>query len=235
MVSHLKCSKTGIIAIHLIRTVNAAKAVDAHWIGRCAARDRVSMNRKISALLLTILASTGCATQVHQPPKAMVTTLIGSTHSAVPGTSALISTNPAVLNVPMAPMRIAPVQIRECNADKTACVLGVPKVVAVVTFVEFGRDDAQAMLEIDWKVERDQTITTTDDENGSFQATGRSVSDGVPSISDSGHISKRVKLKYDSVGTLRLPHGLEFSICVGAPTAPDQRLGSECAGPKQVL
>lgn len=193
------------------------------------------MNRKISALLLTILASTGCATQVHQPSKAMVTTLIGSTHSAVPGTPALISTNPAVLNVPMTPMRIAPVQIRECNAEKTACVLGEPKVVAVVTFFEFGRDDAQAMIEIDWKLERDQTITTADDEKGSFQATGRSVSDGVPSISDSGHISKRVKLKYDSVGTLRLPHGLEFSICVGAPTAPDQRLGSECAGPKQVL
>jgi hypothetical protein len=193
------------------------------------------MNRKISALVLTVLASAGCATQVHQPSKAMVTTLIGSTHSAVPGTPALISTNPAVLNVPMTPMRIAPVQIRECNADKTACVLGVPKVAAVVTLVEFGRDDAQAMLEIDWSVEPSQTITNTDDDNVSSQTTRLSVSDGVPSISDNGHISKRVKLKYDSVGTLRLPHGLEFSICVGAPTAPDQRLGSECAGPKQIL
>lgn len=235
MVSHLKCSKKGIIAIHLIRNVNVVKAIDAHWIGRCAARDRLSMNRKISALLLTILASAGCATQVDQPPKAMVTAVIRSTHSAVPGTSVLRSTNPAVLNVPMTPMRIAPVQIRECNADKTACVLGEPSGTAVLTFVEFGRDDAQAMLEIDWRIERDQTITTADDKNGSFQATRRSVSDGVPSISDSGHISKRVKLKYDSVGTLRLPHGLEFSICVGAPTAPDQRLGPECAGPKQVL
>jgi len=106
--------------------------------------------------------------------------------------------------------KFGPFEVRQCNATKTACSLGLVILDAEMQILSVGDATAKLQIKIDYKVGAEWR---RDVPGGVYvdKLTNPEI------IHDQGSVSRVAEIAYGEVRHIELPYGLSYTVCVSAP------------------
>lgn len=160
-------------------------------------------------LALAMLA--GCAGSGHSNP-VVVDFRAGSTDlSGYPGLgigAGNVLSGPAGSRSP--DQHYQPFEIRQCDAQMTACALGFVNLVSRVEILSVDSTSAKVRVDLDYQVGAE----------GNRKWDGSRFNDKLPVpeiINDQGTRSRTADIPYGEVRHIQLPYGVDFALCVSPP------------------
>lgn len=106
--------------------------------------------------------------------------------------------------------RYQPLEVRQCNAQKSACALGIVNLVSQIQILSVGDTVAKLRVDLSYQVGAD----------GRRQWPGNTYIEklSVPEIiNDKGAVSRTAEVPYGEVRHIELPYGMNFTLCVSPP------------------
>lgn len=111
-----------------------------------------------------------------------------------------------------------PVTIRQCNAQRTECSLGIVTLTSQIQILSVDEQSTKLRLDFVYKVGEEWRRETS--------STKQVYSLPMPEvIKDEGRVTRSADIPYSETRRVELPYGLSLSLCVSAPgvTTMDQR------------
>ncbi|MCY1517777.1 hypothetical protein D9M68_524750 [compost metagenome] len=109
------------------------------------------------------------------------------------------------------PLRYPALEVKRCNAEMTACALGLVDLTSQVTILEVDPSTAKVQVVLDYRVGKEVR----------HEWMGSRVISTLPSdvevINDSGQVTRSAEIPYGVVRSVVLPYGVALTLCVSPP------------------
>lgn len=103
-----------------------------------------------------------------------------------------------------------PLEVRQCNAQMSACSLGIVNLTSRVEILSVDANSAKVRVDLDYQVGAE----------GRREWPGTKVVETVTVpeiINDQGSRSRTADIPYGEIRHVQLPHGVDFALCVSPP------------------
>ncbi|WP_454863884.1 hypothetical protein [Pseudomonas hormoni] len=122
--------------------------------------------------------------------------------------------------------RYQPLEVRQCNAQKSACALGIVNLVSQIQILSVGDTVAKLRVDLNYQVGAEGR----GDWSGNTYVEKLSVPE---IINDKGEVSRTAEIPYGEVRHIELPYGMSFTLCVSPPGVSNMS-ARPCAGQLKV-
>ncbi|MBK5376190.1 hypothetical protein JFT81_16285 [Pseudomonas sp. TH43] len=122
--------------------------------------------------------------------------------------------------------RYQPLEVRQCNAQKSACALGIVNLVSQIQILSVGDTVAKLRVDLNYQVGAEGRREWP--ENTYVEKLS------VPEIiNDKGTVSRTAEVPYGEVRHIELPYGVSLTLCVSPPGVSNMNT-RPCAGQLKV-